>query len=357
MLVPWNFLRGVDILEIKDNLFEIYNNQNVTEYTLDNGQNFQVKILSLGATIREINYKGKNRVLGFDNVKDYLNVRTYFGALVGRVAGRISGGEIDIGGEKYVLDQNEGTTCLHGGKEGFSFKIWELVHQNITDESASITLKYISPDIECGFPGELTVIVRYTIYKDDSLKIEYFANTTKETPITLTNHSYFNLNDDLKEDILNHRLRIDSNNFIRLDKKGIPIEVANVANTPFDFVEGKSIGKDMDLTHEDLKFTEGYDHPFILNKDSNNQIELYSNKSGVKLFITTTEPVVILYCSNKLDGGYRLSEGEKTFKYQGVCLETQWYPDVLNQDFLPDNRLKPGEEYYSKTIYEFKSIY
>lgn len=341
-------------MKILDNLFGRYNNQDIKEYTLENGKNLSVKILTLGGTIREINFNGRNRVLGFNNVEDYINSRTYFGALVGRVAGRISSGEISIDDQKYNLDQNEGTTCLHGGKDGFSFKVWELDDTNISDESASITLKYISPDLECGFPGELTVLAKYTVYMDDSFSIEYFAKTTKDTPITLTNHSYFNLNDDLNEDILNHNLKIDADNYIKLDEKNIPIKIASVENTPFDFRQGKTIKSDMDLSNTDLKYTEGYDHPFILNKSKDSQIVLSDNNSGVSLSIETSEPVVILYCSNKLGEDLLLANGEKTFKYQGVCLETQWYPDALNQDFLPDNILRPGEEYYSKTTYAFK---
>ncbi len=343
-------------MKILDNLFGSYNNQDVREYTLDNGKNLRLKVLNLGGTIREINFNSRNRILGFNSVEDYINSRTYFGALVGRVAGRISNGEISIDGRKYKLDQNEGTICLHGGKDGFSFKVWEFLESSVCNDAVSLTLKYISPDMECGFPGEVTVLVKYTVYKDDSFTIEYFAQTTKDTPITITNHSYFNLNDDLNENILDHILKIDADKYIKLDEKNLPVEMASVENTPFDFKKGKTIKSDMDLSNMDLRYTEGYDHPFILNKSDDNQIILSDGKSGVQLSINTTEPVVILYCSNKLGEDFLLSNGEKTFKYQGVCLETQWYPDALNQDFLPANILRPGEEYYSKTIYTFNKI-
>lgn len=343
-------------MKILENLFGFYNDKEIIEYTLENGKNFHVKILSLGGTIREINYKGKNRVLGFNKIDEYINSRTYFGALIGRVAGRISNGEIRINSEKYYLDQNEGTTCLHGGKEGFSFKICELENKEITDESVSITLKYISPDLECGFPGEVKVLSKYTVYNNDSISIEYFATTTKDTPITLTNHSYFNLNEDLNQNILNHKLKIDADSYIKLGEKNIPVGIEKVDNTPFDFRQEKTIKSDMDLSYMDLIYTEGYDHPFILNKSSGNQIILSNKISRVSLSIETTEPVVILYCSNRLGEDFLLSNGEKTFKYQGVCLETQWHPDAINQDFLPDNILKPGGKYYSKTIYGFNMI-
>lgn len=346
--------KGGAIMEYTETYFGKYKNLTIREYTLDDGNNLIVKILSLGGTIREINYKGKNRVLGFNNAHDYINSRTYFGAIVGRVAGRVSNGTIRVDGVDYKLNQNEGTTCLHGGQEGFSFKVWEFEESKISDNSVSVTLKYISPDLESGFPGEVTVFVRYTVYDDDSLSIEYFAKTNKTTPITLTNHSYFNLNDDLNEDILEHFLKMDADSYLKLDKKGIPVRAVSVENTPFDFRSAKMIKSDMDLSFEDFKYTQGYDHPFILNGEK--CIELYSKKSGISLSVETTEPVVVLYCSNKLEKDLLLSNGEKTFNYQGVCLETQWHPDALNQDFLPDNILEPEEKYYSKTIYRFKQI-
>ncbi len=340
-------------MNLSKRLFGKYKGSDVYEYTLDNGNHLNIKILNLGGIIREINYKGKNRVLGLDNVEGYVNSDAYFGALVGRVAGRISKGIIEIDNTIYKLDQNEGSTCLHGGSQGFSFKLWELEGEEVTDNRVSITLKYISPDMEGGFPGEVTVYAKYTVDKENSLTIEYFATTTKATPTTLTNHSYFNLNHDLKEGILDHILTIDGDYYIRLDEKNIPIEIAGVEGTPFDFRHGKKIGTDMDLTHEDLLHTKGYDHPIILNKNKGGQIRLYSESSGISLSIETTEPVVVLYCGNGLDDSTILSGGERTFKYQGVCLETQWYPDALNQPFLPNNILKADERYYSKTIYKW----
>lgn len=340
-------------MKISKKDFGIHNGQAVTEYTLDNGKNLVVKILNLGGVIREINFKGKNRVLGFDNVEDYINKRGSIGALIGRVAGRISKGRMEIDGEVYELDKNEGTSCLHGGEENFSKKLWTLVEEEVGEEQACISLKYKSADGEAGFPGELDVLVKYIIDKDDSLTIEYFAKTNKPTIITLTNHSYFNLNDSLEEDILDHRLRIDADQYIRLDDRSIPIEISKVKGTPFDFREAKAIRKDLDLGHKDLKNPLGYDHPFILNKEQEGEILLSSPSSGVSLLVETTEPAVILYCSNKLEEGMKLSGGEETFRYQGVCLETQWYPDAINQEFLPKNILRPDENYYSRTSYRF----
>lgn len=328
-------------MNILRNKFGEYKNYDIIEYTLKNDNDLEVKILNLGGIVREINFKGKNRVLNYNNVEDYIDRDGYFGAIVGRVAGRISKGKIKIQNQEYELDKNEGDTCLHGGKEGFSFQIWQLEDEIITNDSTSIVLKYISPDMECGFPGEVIIYVKYTVEENNSLIIEYFAKTNKSTPITLTNHSYFNLNDNLNKDILDHILKIDADKFIRLDEKNIPLKIANVEGTPFDFRSGKKIKEDMDLSNRDLRHTKGYDHPFILNESNGEQIELYCEETGINLGIKTTEPVVILYTGNNLNEGF------------GVCLETQWYPDAINQEFLEDNILRPNENYYSKTEYKF----
>lgn len=340
-------------MNIEERSFGIYDKADIKEYTLDNGNNLSLKVLTLGAIIKEVKFNGENRVLGFDNVEDYINSMFYFGAIVGRVSGRISKGEFQIGEESFKLEQNEGTTCLHGGKEGLSFKVWKLDSRDVSEESASITLKYTSPDLEGGFPGQVNLYVKYTICKDNSFEIEYRGTTTKDTPLTLTNHSFFNLNDDLSIDILEHYLWIDADKYVKLDKNNIPTGISSVENTPFDFRLEKTIKEDMDLNHNELKHSKGYDQPFVLNEGSRKQAELFCKKSGIKLELFTTEPVVILYCGNNLRGGYNITEGKETFKYQGVCLETQWYPDALNQEFLPDNILEVGKEYYSKTKFKF----
>lgn len=343
-------------MNLEKRVFGVYKGIEVIEYILKNKSNMEIKILNFGAIIRGIIYKGRNRVLGFDNIESYVNSSTYMGAIVGRVAGRISQGEIEINKTTYELDKNDGSNCLHGGNQGFSMKNWEMVDETIGEESLGIVLKYISKDLECGFPGEITTYVRYTLRNDDSLTIEYFAKSDKDTIITLTNHSYFNLNDNHNEDILNHELMIDANKYIRLNENNIPIAISNVEDTPFDFRSSKTIEKDMDLSHDELMNPEGFDHPFILSKNNGESATLSNKKSNIQLSIETTEPVVILYCSNKIKEGLTLSDGNKTFKYQGLCLETQWYPDAINQDFLPNNVLRKEDKYYSRTTFSFEEI-
>lgn len=298
----------------------------IEAYTLKNKNNMEVKILNLGAIINKIVYKGKNRVIGFENYKDYIEDKNFFGATVGPVAGRISNGEFKLGDKVYKLEKNEGENHLHGGRESLAKKIWKLHEEHTDEKSQSITLKYKAKDGDGGYPGNREFLVRFTLTNDNSLMIEYFAKTDKETIVSLTNHSYFNLNKSLGEEILNHSLKIDADKYIELDEYNIPLGVKHVEDTVFDFRERKPIEI-------------GYDHPFILNKEGK-EISLACN--NIKLEVKTTEPSVILYTSNGLD------------KRVGVCLETQWYPDGINKEFLGMNSLKPKEKYYSKTIYSFK---
>ncbi len=341
-------------MKITKKRFGEYHNKEVLEYTLDNGRDLNIKVLNLGCILREINFKGKNRVLGYSTVEEYLNNEGNVGTVVGRVAGRISNGRINIDGKVYELDKNEGSTCLHGGSEGFARQIWEIVDEEIGEDYISLKLKYISNHMESGFPGRLVVYTKYIINKYNDMIIEYFAETDKPTIVSLTNHSYFNLNNDLNEDILNNSLKINSDEYISLDKANIPKSIKKVEGSPFDFRIDRTIDEYMDLSHVDLKNTEGYDHPFILKKDKNKEIFLKSNTSGISLSIETMEPTVVLYTSNKLKEGMDLSGGEKTYRYQGVCLETQWYSDAINQDFLPKNILRRGKEYYSRSKYSFR---
>lgn len=333
--------------------FGSFKDKEVIEYSLDNGQDLEVKILNLGCIIRELNFKGKNRVLGYKNLEDYLNRKGNLGTVVGRVAGRISGGQISIDGQDYELDKNEGSTCLHGGSDGFARQVWDLVEEEIEVDFISLKFKYVSEDLEGGFPGQLTVYNKYTINKDNELVVEYFGQTDKPTIVTLTNHSYFNLNDDLRQGVLDQYLYIDADKYISLDEKSIPKTIKEVEGSPFDFRQERVIGEGMDLDHEDLARTRGYDHPFILKKNKEDEIVLRSRESGLELAVETTEPTLVVYTSNGLREGMDLSQGEVTFPYQGICLETQWYSDAINQDFLPKQILRPGEEYYSRTIYKF----
>ncbi|MDX9916991.1 MAG: aldose epimerase family protein [Gudongella sp.] len=340
-------------MKISKEKFGMMNGKEIYEYTLDNENGLVVKIIEYGAIIREINYKGYNRVLGYNTLDEYLVDKNSFGAAIGRVAGRISGAEITIGDDVYKLDSNEGANCLHGGNHGFGKVAWEFHEEIINATSISLVLKHLDKDRENGFPGNLQTYIKYTLGKYNSLVIDYNARSDKDTLITLTNHTYFNLDDDFSDNILFHKLRIDADRYISLDGNSIPLGIKNTEGTVFDFREEKYIGRDMNLEDQELKETLGYDHPFILNKSTVNEIELFSEKSGVRMSVQTTEPVVVVYAGNKFDEKTTFGKDVRLKKYHGIALETQWYPDAINQKFLPDNILKRGEEYHSRTRFIF----
>lgn len=312
------------------------NISNIESYRLINNKGMSVEFLNLGGIIREINFKGKNRVLKYDRVEDYIDDPHHLGALVGPVAGRISNGSFRIGKKIYNLLKNDKNNSLHGGSGSLTRRLWDV--QQVSSNKA--LLSYFAKDKEGGYPGNREFFVTYSLEDNNELIIEYIVKTDKDTIITLTNHSYFNFNDKFEEDILNHKLYINADRYISLDKENIPKSIKSVENTPFDFRKKKLIGRDLDLSNEDLKYTNGYDHPYILNQGTELSALLQANE--VSLEIYTDQPSLVLYTGNGLE------------KRLGICLETQWYPDAINKEFLEKNILLAGEEYYAKTKYAFR---
>ena len=336
----------------KDFFGTINKNDSVQIFTLKNSKNISVKVLSYGGVIKEINIpdrKGtfKNIVLDYDKIESYNTDRSYLGAIIGRYANRIQNGKFKIDDSVYSLAQNNNENHLHGGLVGFDKVLW-IAKTDIKESSASLILKYFSRDMEEGYPGNLKVSVIYTLTNDNELDIEYSANTDKKTVINLTNHSYFNLTGE-KENIDSHLLKINSKEYIPVDSNLIPIgQFENVANTPFDFNQYKPIGKEINATNNQLSIGNGYDHCWVLNKKYNEyglSASLYDKISGRLLEIYSDQPGIQVYSGNYLSDPF--------IKRQGICLETQHYPDSPNQKNYPSTLLNPNEEYYSKTSFKF----
>ena len=336
----------------KDFFGTINKNDSVQIFTLKNSKNISVKVLSYGGIIKEINIpdkKGtfKNIVLDYEKIESYNTDRSYLGAIIGRYANRIQNGKFKIDDSVYSLVQNNNENHLHGGLVGFDKVIW-IAKTDIKENSVSLILKYISKDMEEGYPGNLKVSVIYTLTNDNELDIEYSANTDKKTIVNLTNHSYFNLTGE-KENIDNHLLKINSKEYIPVNSNLIPIgQFENVANTPFDFNNYKSIGKEINSKNNQLSIGNGYDHCWVLNKKYNEyglSASLYDKISGRLLEIYSDQPGIQVYTGNYLSDPF--------IKRQGICLETQHYPDSPNQKKYPSTLLNPNEEYYSKTSFKF----
>lgn len=349
--------RGDTLKIIKSNFGSLSDGSQIYKYKLINDKDSYVSIINYGGIITDICVPDKygrieNVVLSLPDPKLYENNPCYFGAAVGRIGGRISNASFKIDKDVYKLEKNCGKHSLHGGLKGLSRVIWDVREVKGAD-SAGVQLSYFSKDMENGFPGNMHVKVIYTFNNDNELKITYTADTDKKTIINMTNHSYFNLSGNYKEDILSHYLSINADKILELNQDLIPTgNIMSVTGTPFDFRKGKLVGTDINTENQQLKYGNGYDHPFILNEDA--AISLYDKNSGRLLEITTDQKCVVLYTGNSISDNYTLFNGLKSRNRLALCLEAQYYPDAVNQKNLPTYILNPGETYNAYTSYHFK---
>ncbi|MCC7476156.1 MAG: galactose mutarotase [Pirellulales bacterium] len=331
----------------------------VTQFTLKNSQGAVVKLLSLGATLAEWHVPCKSGqvddvVFGFDNVAGYESKDNgYFGCIAGRVANRIANARFTLDGKQYELAKNDGPNTLHGGvKRSLDKVVWKGTPIEREGERG-VEFKYASPAGEEGFPGTLSCTVKYTLSDTNAVRIEYEATTDQATPVNLTNHAYFNLSGAGSPTILDHELMLAADHYTPINDVLIPTgEIASVVGTPFDFRQFHRIGERVDeLTAKPGK---GYDHNFVLNNQTG-QLALAARvrdpKSGRVLSVFTTEPGIQLYVGNFLTGAK--GKGGKTYAYRsGFCLETQHYPDSINQSNFPSVVLRPGETYRHTCVYQ-----
>jgi len=334
------------------------NGQQVTLYTLSNEKGHTVKILNYGGIIKEINVPDAhghidNVVLGFDSMEAYEDYSPYFGCITGRVAGRISQAAFDLNGTTYTLEKNNGNHCLHGGSLGLDKQIWSVT-EIVSANQVELVLNHLSYDMDQGFPGNLDVVVTYVFDEESNLIIKYKATTDTDTILTLTNHSYFNLSADPSVNILDHLLTLPAKEYVAVDSEIIPIGILPTASGPFDFTQPKAIGLNIHEKDTQLKNAGGYDHGFILDPEAHQPIILKDPKTGRILEIETTEACVVCYTGNFLTSDLPLQSGQSTLAHGAVCLETQYYPDAINQDFFPTKILRADEIYRQKTTYSFK---
>jgi len=329
-------------------------------YTLKNAE-LEVSVTTYGARI--VSLKTKDRigavadvVLGYNSVEGYVaegTAKTYFGAIVGRYGNRIRGGKFTIDGHSYQVPQNNNGNALHGGPHGFDDQLW--TGKEIPD---GVEMSLVSKDGDMGFPGTLTVHVRYTLV-GAAVHINYSATTDKPTVTNITNHSYFNLSGEGSGTILNEVLEINADGYTPVDAGLIPVGgVQTVAGTPFDFRKPTVIGLRINEPNEQLKIAGGYDHNWVLKGPDGTMklaAKVYDPKSGRVLTVTTTQPGVQFYSGNFLDGSYKGHSGVAYSKNTGLCLETQHYPDSPNQPAFPSTLLKPGETMHSETVFAFST--
>ncbi len=325
----------------------------VDAFELKNTNETSVKIITYGATVNNIFTKDKNGELadilvGFDTLEGNEKYSANQGVTVGRYANRIANGEFTIDGIKYEVDKNEnGVTCLHGGDE-LSKTVWNAI---IVDDNC-LEMSCVSPDGAKGFPGKVEFKVTFTLYENDSLKIDYYAVSDKKTVINMTNHAYFNLAG--KGDVLGHELMINADSFTPTDERSIPTgEIRAVEGTAFDFRTPKPIGKDIGADDEQLIMCKGYDHNFCLNDGDGPAASAYEPESGRMLEVYTDLIGVQLYTGNFLDGTVEGKGGVLLQKHAGFCLETQFYPNTPNMPEWPQCTFDAGEKFTSTTVFKF----
>lgn len=326
--------------------------QEVTKYTVDFPR-LKAEFIDYGCTIRAIytpdkNGNMENIVLGYNELAPYeVEPPCYFGCVVGRIAGRTQNGILDIKGNKYQLTQNNGRNNLHGGLNGLHNRVWKSFVEE-SEGKAVITFKTFSPHLEEGFPGDLTITVKY-IVDENSISIEYEGIPDRDTYLSLTNHVFFNLSGNMKRTVHNQNLNFNAKGYYAVDKEILPIKLIE-EDEIFASNRNFSLGEALKLGHEQIEVVgNGYDHPFVLRKDKEIDGFASDTESGRKVEFTTDQPVVVLYTGNFIDAATPYE------RYSGFCLETQDYPDIWN--LIPEKMtiFSKDKPYIQKTKYIFSS--
>ncbi|MFJ5621576.1 aldose epimerase family protein [Peribacillus loiseleuriae] len=345
-------------MNVTKSYFGEIHEQTVHSFTIRNNHGMEVTCIDFGCTITKILVPDQvgtfeNVVLGFDTLDEYVNNSSYFGSVIGRVAGRIHPPTFDLDGVTYDLPPNEGDNHLHGGPNSFHQVIWDSIIEEDSDE-IKIKFSHLSPDGACGYPGELKVTVTYSLNNKNELLITYQGTAEKKTLLNIANHSYFNLSGDGKRTILDHELTMKSDRFLELDASLLPTGAyIDVENTTFDFRDGKKIREGVQSNHiQNQLVGGGYDHPFLLNANNQEEICLVDSISGRKLIVETDQPSVVLYSANMLESNFQI-RGVPSQKHLGVCLETQYPPNAIHHQDLPSIVLDKNEVYQSRTRFKF----
>ncbi|PWD97587.1 aldose epimerase family protein [Marinilabilia rubra] len=327
-------------------------------FKLTNGEETEVTITNIGATITSIKTKDKEGnlsdiVLGFDTPeeyisKEYLGNCIFLGATVGRFANRISKGKFELDGKTYKLRKNNGNNHLHGGPTGFHQKIWNARIED-TDAGQTLVMTLTSPDKEEGYPGKVEVEVRFFLSNENELIIDYNAQSDTPTPVNLTNHSYFNLSGKVT-DILNHEVMIFADEYTpKIDD--IPIgDIVPTKDTPFDFQDFRKVGERLNHLPE-----EAYDHNLVISGDEGDLRRAAIAKepeSGRTLEVYTTLPGMQFYTGYFLDGTYGNSK-RKFDQFSGMCFETQYFPDSPNHKAFPSCIVTPDNPFNHTTVFKF----
>ncbi len=346
-------------MTVKKESFGTVKQSETALYTLENGQGMRVQVTSFGAAIVSVTLKDKNGtmqdvVLGYDSAEEYASHEGHFGAVVGRCGNRIDKGRFELNGKTYQLAANDNDNNLHSGSDFFGMRIWHT--EAVTEDSVTFTLH--DADMQQGFPGNMDCRITYTLTEDNTLRLHYGAVCDEDTVANLTNHVYFNLGGQHAGTVEDTVMTIHAAGYTPVrDFKAIPTgEIASVAGTPMDFTSPRVIGKDIDSDFEQLRCVRGYDHNFVIGQDKGEIktcAEAYSPATGITLICRSDLPGVQFYTGNFIEDGLKGKGGAVYQRRGGFCLETQYFPNSLNQEGFAKPILKAGENFDSVTEYQF----
>ncbi|MDE6365016.1 MAG: galactose mutarotase [Lachnospiraceae bacterium] len=326
-------------------------------YTITNGKGFTAEVTDFGAILVNLfvpDKTGKTAdvVLGYDSVEGYLGNGCFFGSTIGPSANRIDNARFTIDGETYHLAANDGTNNLHSDdNQGYHKRVWNAA---LKDDSVVFTLK--DADGTMGFPGNKNVQVTYTVTDENELQIAYEVTSDKKTLINMTNHSYFNLAGHNSGSIESHKLCINASHYTPVFERLIPTgELVDVTGTPFDFRTMKPVGQDIDKDDTQLGYGQGYDHNYALDGfDGSIQkaASVEEPATGRKMDVYTDQPGIQFYAGSCITP--QTGKGGAAYgKRSGLCLETQCFPDAVNQPQFQDVIYGPDRPYKTTTIYKF----
>lgn len=347
-------------VDLREEHFGSIDSQPIYLYTLRAGF-ITLRVMNYGATITAIEMPDRNLhmhnvVAGFSTLDEYLKPHPYLGAVIGRFANRITRGQFTLDGNNYQLSINDSPNHLHGGVNGFHKKVWQPETQTIGNDHCSLALSIFSKDGEEGYPGNLKVMVMFTVTAGNEIEISYHASADKATPVSLTSHSYFNMSGFLKPTIEDHELMINSTFFTEKNENNTSTgKLLLCAETPHDFRRAKKIGRDIKQLHLDR----GYDHNHVIDHFGlgvRPVAKLTDAFSGRVLEVQSAMPGVQVYTANWWDGSLTGSQGVPYGRYAAIALETQRFPDSPNHPSFPNSIQRPGDDFFSQTIYKFSLL-
>lgn len=329
-----------------------FSGKDIFSYTIENNNGLKLTALNYGAVITELlvpdrNSKAENVVVNYNNLSDYEDNPYYLGAVIGRTSGRTKDAELSFNGKTFQLAANDGRNHLHGGDNGLAKRLW-----HVTEELSALEFSYTSPDGEDGYPGTVTFNIRYELTASNELKIKYEAQPDEDTPINLTNHTYFNLSGDKKRTVEEHELEMASSSVYELNDESIPVGTLSADTEPvFDFRKPRKLKEAFTADHRQVEIAgSGIDHPFILDGNPEEErISLTDAESGRAVGVKTDDPAVVVYTGNQIEAEPLLNGGTAK-KYDGICLETQMPPNETERYVISKN-----DVYRKQTIFSFRT--